>query len=74
MILDVNSPQESINRADPASSYNLAYLQRVFAIVEAFKGYPNTMAFFAANEVMNDVPTSQNDPPYIKVSEKSKQR
>jgi 1,3-beta-glucanosyltransferase GAS3 len=68
MIIDVNSPQQSINRADPASSYTLDYLNRIFAVVEAFKGYPNTMGFFSANEVMNDLDTGKSNPPYIRVS------
>ncbi|KAF2473778.1 uncharacterized protein BDR25DRAFT_256639 [Lindgomyces ingoldianus] len=68
MIIDVNSPLEgeSLNRASPSSSYNSAYLTRIFGIVENFKGYPNTLAFFAANEVMNDVGTSKENPPYIR--------
>jgi hypothetical protein len=70
MILDVNSPLsgESIDRSNPAGSYNVGYLTRIFGVVEAFKGYPNTLAFFAANEVMNDIPTSKDNPPYIRVS------
>jgi hypothetical protein len=70
MILDVNSPLggESLDRSDPSSSYHVGYLSRIFGIVEAFKAFPNTMAFFAANEVMNDVPTSKDTPPYIRVS------
>jgi hypothetical protein len=68
MIIDVNSPQQSINRAEPWTSYTNDYLTRIFGVVEAFKGYPNTMAFFAANEVMNDVDTGGADPPYIRVS------
>ncbi|OCK83420.1 glycoside hydrolase family 72 protein [Lepidopterella palustris CBS 459.81] len=68
MILDVNSPLsgESIDRSNPAGSYNVGYLTRVFGVVEAFKGYPNTLAFFSANEVMNDIPTSKDNPPYIR--------
>lgn len=68
MILDVNSPLsgESIDRSNPAGSYNVGYLTRIFGVVEAFKGYPNTLAFFAANEVMNDIPTSKDNPPYIR--------
>ncbi|KAE9973567.1 Sulfite reductase [NADPH] subunit beta [Venturia inaequalis] len=66
MIIDVNSPQQSINRADPSSSYTVDYLTRIFAVVEAFKGYPNTMAFFSANEVMNDIDTGKSNPPYIR--------
>jgi len=60
VILDVNSPMVSLNRADPASSYNADYL-------ENFKGYPNTLAFFAANEVINDLGTATANPPYIRV-------
>jgi hypothetical protein len=43
MILDVNSPLggESINRAEPWTSYNEGYLTRVFGVVENFKGFPN---------------------------------
>ena len=41
---------------------------RTFAVVEAFKGYPNTLGFFAGNEIINDVPTSKANPPFIRVS------
>lgn len=68
MILDVNSPLDgdSINRDDPSSSYNLNYLERIFSVVEAFKDYPNTAAFLSLNEVINDVSTGSNNPPYIR--------
>jgi hypothetical protein len=68
MILDVNSPLqgESINRAEPWTSYNTDYLTRVFGIVENFKNLPNTLGFFAANEVMNDLKTAQYNPQYIR--------
>ncbi|KAF2273589.1 uncharacterized protein EI97DRAFT_452320 [Westerdykella ornata] len=68
MIIDVNSPfgGESLNRAKPASSYHKGYLGRIFGIVENFKGYPNTLAFFAANEVINDVGSAKENPPYIR--------
>jgi hypothetical protein len=68
MILDVNSPLqgESINRAEPWTSYNSDYLTRVFGIVENFKNLPNTLGFFAANEVMNDLNTAQYNPMYIR--------
>lgn len=68
VILDVNSPLVSLNRADPASSYNLDYLKYIFAQVDNFAGYPNTLAFFAANEVINDLNTATANPPYIRVS------
>lgn len=54
LVLDVNTAKNSINRIDAASSYNAVYLQHIFATVDAFKGYTNTMAFFAGNEVVND--------------------
>lgn len=68
MILDVNSPLqgESINRAEPWTSYNTDYLTRIFGIVENFKNLPNTLGFFAANEVMNDLNTAEFNPQYIR--------
>jgi len=65
LILDVNSPNYSLNRADPAPSYNAVYLQNVFATIDAFAGYSNTLAFFSGNEVINnDFTTSAA--PYVK--------
>ncbi|KAF1993003.1 glycoside hydrolase family 72 protein [Amniculicola lignicola CBS 123094] len=68
MVIDVNSPfgGESINRANPVESYHVGYLNRIFGVVENFKNYPNLMAFFAANEVINDVGTAKKPPPYIR--------
>ncbi|KAF1362904.1 hypothetical protein EJ07DRAFT_174482 [Lizonia empirigonia] len=68
MILDVNSPLsgESINRAEPWTSYHRDYLTRIFGVVESFKAFPNTLAFFAANEVMNDLSTAEYNPMYIR--------
>jgi 1,3-beta-glucanosyltransferase GAS3 len=70
MLLDVNSPlaNESLNSSAPWNSYNVAYLNRTFAVVEAFKNYPNTLLFFAGNEVISDLPTGGIDPPYVRVS------
>lgn len=65
LILDVNTPNNSINRASPANSYNTAYLQHVFATIDAFKGYDNLLGFFAANEVINDEKTTSSAP-YVK--------
>lgn len=63
LLLDVNSGDwgESLNRADPGSSYNAYYLTRVFKFIEAFKDYPNVLGFFSGNEVIND----QSDYAYI---------
>ncbi|KAF1964603.1 hypothetical protein BU23DRAFT_594100 [Bimuria novae-zelandiae CBS 107.79] len=68
MIIDVNGPQsgESINRAEPWTSYHKDYLRRIFGVVENFKNYPNTLAFFSANEVMNDMDTGKVNPQYIR--------
>ncbi|KAF1928054.1 glycoside hydrolase family 72 protein [Didymella exigua CBS 183.55] len=68
LILDVNSPLsgESINRAEPWTSYHKDYLTRIFGVVENFKAFPNTLAFFAANEVMNDLLTAEFNPMYIR--------
>ncbi|KAK6599088.1 glycolipid anchored surface protein [Botrytis cinerea] len=56
MLIDVNSPLsgESIDRSSPSTTYDVSYLNRTFAVVEAFKDYPNTLLFFAGNEVIND--------------------
>lgn len=63
--LDVNTPLYSINRGDPAMSYNAVYLQSIFATVDAFAGYDNTLLFFSGNEVINDDNTT-NCAPYVK--------
>jgi hypothetical protein len=65
LVLDVNTPKYSINRAKPAESYNDVYLQYIFATVDAFAGYKNTLAFFSGNEVINDGPSS-SAAPYVK--------
>lgn len=68
LILDVNTPRQSLNRYNTTTlqlSYNSGYLQHVFATIDAFKNYNNTLGFFAANEVIN----SDNNTiaaPYIK--------
>ncbi|KAL4891511.1 Glucanosyltransferase-domain-containing protein [Aspergillus ambiguus] len=56
LIFDVNSPLEGgyLDRTDPESTYNAVYFQQVFGIIEAFKDYPNTLGFFAGNEVINE--------------------
>lgn len=68
MVIDVNSPLsgQSIDRSDPSGSYTTSYLEHIFSVVEAFKSYPNTLGFFAGNEIINDVPTGGPNPPYIR--------
>jgi len=65
LILDVNTPKYSLNRADPNPSYNTDYLQSIFATIDKFQGYTNTLAFFSGNEVVND-PESSAAAPYVK--------
>lgn len=68
MILDVNSPLvgEAITSFEPWTSYYEAYSNRTFAIAEAFSNYPNTLLFFSGNEVINDVPSAEFVPPYLR--------
>ncbi|KAF5689841.1 1,3-beta-glucanosyltransferase gel1 precursor [Fusarium circinatum] len=66
LVLDVNNPKYSINRAKPGPSYNAAYIQSVFATVEMFAKYDNTLAFFSGNEVMNDEKDTDKSAPYVK--------
>ena len=68
MILDVNSPLYGgyIDRTSPKSSYNDVYYEQVFGIIEGFKDYPNTLAFFAGNEVINEQ-SVKSVPAYMRV-------
>lgn len=65
LVLDVNSDTYSINRENPKKSYNDVYLQNVFATIDMFARYPNTLAFFSGNEVVNDG-VSSRAAPYVK--------
>ena len=65
LVLDVNTPLYSLNRATPAPSYNSVYLQNIFATIDKFANYTNTLAFFSGNEVINDDSTT-SAAPYVK--------
>ncbi|GME89843.1 hypothetical protein B5S28_g160 [[Candida] boidinii] len=65
LLLDVNTPDAAISRINPGCSYNADYLQHIFAVVDEFSQYNNTLGFFAGNEVVNDV-DSLYTAPYIK--------
>jgi hypothetical protein len=65
LVLDVNTPLYSLNRATPAPSYNSVYLQNIFATIDSFANYTNTLAFFSGNEVINDDSTT-SAAPYVK--------
>ena len=62
LALDVNTPKYSINQDEPNQSYNSVYLQNIFATIDAFSKYTNTLLFFSGNEVINSVPTSAAAP------------
>ncbi len=66
LILDVNSPLYSLNRDDPGPSYNTEYLQNIFATMDMFSKYDNTLAFFSGNEVINSTAASTLTAPYVK--------
>ncbi|KAK4104097.1 glycoside hydrolase family 72 protein [Parathielavia hyrcaniae] len=66
VILDANNPLYSLNRLDPAPSYNAKYLQSVFATIDNFVKYDNTLAFFSGNEVVNDNVKSTLAARYVK--------
>lgn len=65
LALDVNTPKYSINQISPAKSYNHVYLQNIFATIDTFSTYSNTLLFFSGNEVINSVATT-NAAPYVK--------
>ena len=65
LALDVNTPKYSINQASPADSYNSKYLQSLFATVDVFQTYSNTLLFFSGNEVINSIQTTAAAP-YVK--------
>ena len=62
LALDVNTPKYSIRQDKPGPSYNTPYLQNVFATIDEFQKYDNTLLFFSGNEVINNVPTSAAAP------------
>lgn len=68
LVLDVNNPLYSINRENPGPSYNAMYLQSVFATIDAFHKYDNTLAFFSGNEVINEKVESTKAAPYVKAT------
>ncbi|TQV95049.1 1,3-beta-glucanosyltransferase Gel2 [Cordyceps javanica] len=68
LVIDVNSPLpgEAITSFNPWESYFGGYLNRTFAVMEAFANYPNTLLYFSGNEIINDIPSANVTPPYIR--------
>jgi hypothetical protein len=68
LALDANTPKYSLNRENEKTlhrSYNDAYLQNVFATIDAFADYDNLLVLFSGNEVIN-AKNNTNAAPYIK--------
>ena len=67
MLIDVNNGfyGNYLDRSDPSSTYDLAYMQHVFGVVEAFAPFPNLLGFFAGNEIINQN-SSMDAPAYIR--------
>lgn len=68
LVLDVNTPKiaEHITSFNPWESYYSQYSNHTFAMVEAFKNYPNVLAFFSGNEIIDKIDTALNVPQYIR--------
>jgi hypothetical protein len=67
LVLDTDNSLYSLNRDDPAPSYNSVYLQSVFATIDSFANYTNTLAFLSGNEVINNA-SNTNVAPYVKAT------
>lgn len=65
LVLDVDNSMYSLNRNAPAKSYNSVFLQSIFATIDSFAGYNNTMAFLSGNEVVNNA-NNTDCAPYVK--------
>ncbi|KAK0721960.1 glycoside hydrolase family 72 protein [Lasiosphaeria miniovina] len=68
VVLDANNPLYSINRENPGPSYNAAYLQSVFATIDAFIKFDNTLGFFSGNEVIHDNKSTTLAARYVKAT------
>ena len=69
VMVDLTNNVQQLNGSDPAASYNAAYLENAFAVVDIYQKYNNTLAFFAGSEVI----TSENNrsvaaAPYLKAT------
>ncbi|KAB5585997.1 Glucanosyltransferase-domain-containing protein [Coniochaeta sp. 2T2.1] len=68
LVIDVNTPivAQHLTSYKVYESYYSQYSNHTFAMVEAFKDYPNTLAFFSGNEIIDTIETAASVPPYIR--------
>lgn len=74
LVLDVNNPEYSVTQLESHGSYNTNYLQNVFATIDEFAQYDNTMAFFSGNEVIHDKIETTLSAPYVKATTRDMRR
>jgi hypothetical protein len=67
IVIDTDNAQYSLNRDNPKESYNSVFLQSVFATMDEFAKYPNTLGFLSGNEVINNADNT-DAAPYIKAT------
>jgi hypothetical protein len=65
VIFDLSNPKTSINRSDP--KYDTTILKAFTDKADAFAKYDNTLAYFAGNEVNNDL-TNTDSNPFVKAT------
>src|ERR1700760_1442568 len=62
---DVSSPLHYMRMLSD-TCYLQVYLQNVFATIDTFQKYDNTLLFYSANEVINEKPPTTLGAPYVK--------